>query len=418
MGDSTRVLSGVLVAGFTFRPEEQTMYYLPAKYLRELGCSIYVLSRRLGTTQKSVGGVEKLDSYESVMPVVQWKIPLPLRLLDAMLSRLTRGAVSNFFGFFAAAAEAAVRRPDFILTNEIQGLIPIKIVRRLISPRTIIVYNMFDLMVRLMSRGRNDSFSLRFALTINEFKCPGWADAILVSTDFARRYLISRGINSDKICILKELSKVRFAEVSDEFMGSVQRKYVIDSRRPVFIWVGVHRSHYTFGLEQLVRAMGSSQELRGAQLLILGHDLHATSPSILALARELGVRLINPGKVPWEEFAALLKSSTAGLHLLPPDLACRYLIGTKLVDYIAAGIPVVCSDLDAAKEELRGTGFMFRPMDEADLRLKMEIVARSDPSRIRQRAARLADEAYDESRLRRAYSELYSFLLGAMVQRT
>lgn len=113
------------------------------------------------------------------------------------------------------------------------------------------------------------------------------------------------------------------------------------------------------GLEVLVRAMA---ELEGSATLVVGGS-GPEERTAKALARSLGVRAVWLGRVPDPDVAATYRGA---------DVYCAPALGGEsfgivLVEAMAAGTPVVCSDLPGFRAVASGAAFLV-PV-EAHLRL-------------------------------------------------
>jgi glycosyltransferase involved in cell wall biosynthesis len=108
------------------------------------------------------------------------------------------------------------------------------------------------------------------------------------------------------------------------------------------------------GLEQLVDAVGMA---RSVELVLLGDG--PLAPDLLRRAAAAGaadrVHLLAP--VPPEEVTAYAASADIGVSpIVPTSLNYRYSLPNKLFQYMAAGIPVVASDLPQVRDVVEGTG--------------------------------------------------------------
>lgn len=108
------------------------------------------------------------------------------------------------------------------------------------------------------------------------------------------------------------------------------------------------------GVDTLIRAIGHTND---AKLAVIG-GFGAGDPSLVAaraLARQVGVqdRVELLGFVPHVDVRSRLEGARAGVVPLPDRLMSRYFTSPlKVFDYMAAGVPVVASDLPALREVL------------------------------------------------------------------
>jgi glycosyltransferase involved in cell wall biosynthesis len=83
------------------------------------------------------------------------------------------------------------------------------------------------------------------------------------------------------------------------------------------------------------------------------------------------------GKLSRTEVAALLNESLIGLSLLLPEPNYLYSLPTKIFEYMAAGLPVITSDLPTSKEivEAAGCGFAVSLRDQKMLIARLSLLA-------------------------------------------
>jgi glycosyltransferase involved in cell wall biosynthesis len=112
------------------------------------------------------------------------------------------------------------------------------------------------------------------------------------------------------------------------------------------------------GVDTLIRAAAEYPE---AEYVIVGgtEDDGAGEPDVqrlAALARELHVheRVRFTGWVPYREVARMLRDAAVTVVPLPDSAFGRYFTSPlKLFDYMAAGVPIVASDLPSLRDVLR-----------------------------------------------------------------
>jgi glycosyltransferase involved in cell wall biosynthesis len=149
------------------------------------------------------------------------------------------------------------------------------------------------------------------------------------------------------------------------------------------------------GVDVLIEALARVPALRG--LIVGGHDKEGDLARVRERAQQHGVEprveftgLVAPGAV-----AGLLeRASILVLPNLPTTISTRYTSPLKLFEYLAAGRPIVASDLPALREVLQdGVNALLVPAgDPAALAGALERLA-STPAL----ADRLAQAAFDDA---------------------
>lgn len=116
------------------------------------------------------------------------------------------------------------------------------------------------------------------------------------------------------------------------------------------------------GVDVLVRAMRGIHSETGARLRVVGDGPEA--PHLRRLAREMDAPVDFLGRVPHDELPRLYASSR--LTVLP-SVNSQEAFGIALLESMAAGTPVVASDLPGVREVAGLAGITARPNDAHDL---------------------------------------------------
>ena len=162
------------------------------------------------------------------------------------------------------------------------------------------------------------------------------------------------------------------------------------------------------GLEVLIRAMAELED-EAATLVVGGSG--PEERSVRALARSLGVEAVWLGRVPDAEVAGTYRGA---------DVYCAPALGGEsfgivLVEAMAAGTPVVCSDLPGFRAVAAGAAFLVPP--DAHLRLAAalrRVLEDSEKARSMWTAGREVAERYDWKTLAPRVEEVYE---SALVRR-
>lgn len=149
------------------------------------------------------------------------------------------------------------------------------------------------------------------------------------------------------------------------------------------------------GLPAALQALALVPELR---LRIVGPEAWGYRATLAELALELGVadrlELLDP--VAPQEAPAVLGDADVGLALIEPAcLSYEMTLPNKLYEYVAAGLPVLSSDVPVLAREVRerGIGAVADPADPAAVAAALRAVLEPEANaRFRAAAARLAEE--------------------------
>jgi glycosyltransferase involved in cell wall biosynthesis len=198
------------------------------------------------------------------------------------------------------------------------------------------------------------------------------------------------------------VSVVRNSVRLDEFVEpTLQTK-----RRKQAVYIG--RTSFDRGLAEMVEACAAVQ----LPLVLAGGV--GTEETAWLKRKSSDVRYL--GKLTRSEIAHLLNESMIGLSLLLPEPNYLHSLPTKLFEYMAAGLPVVTSDLPKSKEivEAAGCGFSVSLDNPKALADKLSMLA-SNPERAielglagRTAVSRDYNWEYDAAELKNLYCEIFS----------
>jgi glycosyltransferase involved in cell wall biosynthesis len=143
----------------------------------------------------------------------------------------------------------------------------------------------------------------------------------------------------------------------------------------------------------------------GTRLLVIG-DADEAARRLLAPAAEAG-DLDWAGFVPNDRARAMLGGALAGLSLLHDEPNYRSSMPTKVVEYMAHGIPVVTTPLPQARDLVRRAGAgVVVPFGDADAVVREILRLRADPARRAEMGGaghRIAGAEYDWQQLSDAF---------------
>jgi glycosyltransferase involved in cell wall biosynthesis len=157
-------------------------------------------------------------------------------------------------------------------------------------------------------------------------------------------------------------------------------------------------------VDLLVRAVARlKDEIRGMSLRIVGDgDL---VPTLERQARALGIadRVAFDGPVSLDRIPAIVRASWVGAQPHPEDPLIRLTLPTKVLEWCALGLPVICSRTDALARTLSGEDIVMLEPGNIDDLCRALLDAHRDPESLARRAAHARETVrrFDWSRERR-----------------
>jgi len=150
------------------------------------------------------------------------------------------------------------------------------------------------------------------------------------------------------------------------------------------------------GIEVAVKAMHQIHgQFPAARLEVFGDG--DAAPAVTALIRQLDASSYSrfqPGMLPIERLVPALQGAGIGVIPLLQDRFTHYMLPTKLLEYVAMGVPVICSDLHSVRDYFTEQQIRYvKPGDAGDLASALQELL-SD-SRLRRQLATAARAFYE-----------------------
>jgi glycosyltransferase involved in cell wall biosynthesis len=309
-----------------------------------------------------------------------FRMPLRHRRGAGALSVLSEYVGFTLFAALRIATRGIARRYDVIqVHNPPDFLMLAAIVPRLLGAR--VIFDIHDL--------SPDMFAMRFAkhrgaglierlLYSVEAWASHFADAVITVHEPYRRELLSRGVSPKKATVV---------------MNSVDERLLppeSDARPPEQCFRVVYHGTITpsYGVHLLVEAAGHlASDLPDLVVEIYGEG--DSVPEIIALSHELRIAeriRVSGSYLPQLDVLERVRLAQVGVIPNLENRLNRYALSSKLFEYVALQIPVVCADLPTMREHFTDEELLFfRPGDSRSLADALLSLAR-DPAGARARA--------------------------------
>jgi glycosyltransferase involved in cell wall biosynthesis len=240
-----------------------------------------------------------------------------------------------------------------------------------------------------------------------ERRCVGFADHALAVHQPHLDALVAHGNAESKFTVVMNAPDPKF----------FTRRTVAPSESDPFVLLyhgTISRRH---GLENAIRAVQLAREsYDDIQLEIVGDGDDVDR--LLALVEEDGlsdVVRIQRGFRPVEELKPILERAAAGIVPIVVNAFTRFMLPVKLLEYVALGIPVICSSTPTIRAYFdESMVLFFRSGDEQDLAAKIVALRRSPA--LRGQLVESADaflERHSWERERDRYCEVIEALAAA-----
>jgi glycosyltransferase involved in cell wall biosynthesis len=261
---------------------------------------------------------------------------------------------------------------------------------------------------------KSEIFQRRLA---TENRCMSSADAVVTLSESMRAEIISRGIDPAKVCVVPNGVDVDMFQPKSRPAALVDRYGLTD--RFVFGYVS-NLDHFREGQETLIDAALALRD-RGvpATALIIGDGKRRDLLERYATDRSASETVLFTGKVPHEEILSFY--SLLDVFVVPrvDERAARLVTPLKPFEAMAAGIPLVTSDLEALRE-VTGDGERGRHYPPGNPTFLADVLQSmyADPESARRMASRardwvIAERQWSANGLR--YARLYADLLSGDV---
>jgi glycosyltransferase involved in cell wall biosynthesis len=254
-------------------------------------------------------------------------------------------------GFVAAVVRA---RPDVVHAHDAAMLLPGLAGARLTGAR--LVYDSHELATGVPYRER---FWAWFVAAVERVGVPR-ADAVITVSDGIARRLQERYRLRERPAVVRNACDLPAPDPAVA-PGALRRLAGVPDGEPLILHQGA--AALDRGCETLVRAVA---RLERGHVVFLGDGDPGYAERLSEIARAEGVaeRVHQVGSVPPERLLTYTRDADVGVSLLQDTCENhRLALPNKVFEYLAAGVPVVVSDLPEVGELVRrpGVGWPVRP---------------------------------------------------------
>lgn len=343
------------------------------------------VKRAARTLAENGGQVDVFAVSDSAAPEVSQNGELPrIRLLHMRKKQtgITRHALE--YGLFFAWAFALVsflhvrRRYDVVYVHNMPNfLVFIGLLPKLGGAKVIL--DVHDPAAELLAdiRGRELGRLTRRIVDAEERASIAFCDALITVNESMRRRLAS--VADMPVSVVMNLPDYPPLDQPAAFRERRDLNWLVYSGSIA------HRN----GVDLVVRAMSMlADDLLSLRLRIIGDG--PALPSVVRLAEELGVadRVEFSGFVPSEQIPVLVRGAAAGISPQRGGPFGSLVFSMKVPDYVALGLPVICSGIATMRHYFSDDELLFfEPDDATDLARAIRAVL-ADPAAAVERAAR------------------------------
>jgi glycosyltransferase involved in cell wall biosynthesis len=309
--------------------------------------------------------------------------------------------------FTTLAAAHAVRlargaRPDVVhVHNPPDFLVVAALLPRLLGAKVVLDFHDLTPDMFMMRFENRDGGTLDRSLRLVERWTAKMSDAVLTVHEPYRQVLGANGVPVEKVSVVMNSLDERILPAPRVSGGAPPESFRV-------VYHGTATPHY--GVDLIVDAVALARpQIPSVRLDVYGGgDAHSEVASRVRAHGLEDVVGIVPRFLPQEEVLRLVQGASAGVAANLPTRLSRYALPTKLLEYVAMGIPAVAPSLPTIREHFTDEEvWFFEPGDAESLAAALVAVA-SDPEAASRRTenARNRYEAYRWPRSAATYIDL------------
>jgi glycosyltransferase involved in cell wall biosynthesis len=212
------------------------------------------------------------------------------------------------------------------------------------------------------------------------------ADAIITVHEPLRQLAIARGVPVHRISVVMDSADERIFDPA-----RVPRREFMDDRRLRLI----HHSNLQriYGLDVAIEAMSLLDPGLEAHLDVFGDGPFRPQIEAAIAGHAVGDRVTLHGRVPQDDLPAVLAAADIGLVPTRPEPYMEYSLSTKLIEYVAMGVPVIASDLRTFRSHFDEAAIRFVPGGDPQALAQAIVTMASDPIAAKSQAAEARGQA-------------------------
>lgn len=307
-----------------------------------LWLSRFLHPRRSFITESEMRQVERIPGLQ-----LKWLWSFPHRRNDVrrIINMVSFAAMFFFAGLFRKKPDVLVASSPHLLT----GLAGWLLARLKGCPFVLEVRDLWP--DSLIHMGRLNNPAVIRLLRWLESSLYHRSDRIVVLTEYQRRFIIAKGIASDRVTLIPNGVVVGSWKPSPSRREEIRRKWGIPQDRFVAIYTGAHGP--ANALDVVVKA-GAHLE-PGISIVLMGDG--PEKEKLIRLKEEMGlsnVHLMDP--VPKREVYDYIHAADCSIISLADNEIFRGARSNKLYDYMFVGLPIVTTVDGELREIIEGNG--------------------------------------------------------------
>ncbi len=237
-------------------------------------------------------------------------------------------------------------------------------------PFVVTIHDLIQLILPIDGQKKSRLRGAVYKLVVNDCKR---ARKVIVPSQSSKNDLVSKfGFNGAKIVITPEGAEANFHAHTDREMANVKERLGLPKRYLLFVsrW-----SSYK-GLDRLLEAYQLVKQKQPDVGLVICGKPESGQPEIerlVRVAQQQDKNIITPGFVSDEDLSAIYSAASVYVH---PSLYEGF--GIMILEAMAAGVPVVTSNVSSLPEVVGDAGLLVDPKNPSDIAQKIEQIL-SDP---------------------------------------